>query len=42
MRVLVLSHADVLAALPPQQCADAMAAVLPGTPGARRSCRCGR
>jgi ornithine cyclodeaminase/alanine dehydrogenase-like protein (mu-crystallin family) len=30
MRVLVLSHRDVLAALPPQQCADAMAAVLAG------------
>ena len=30
MRVLVLSHRDVLAALPPQQCAEAMAAVLAG------------
>jgi ornithine cyclodeaminase/alanine dehydrogenase-like protein (mu-crystallin family) len=28
MRVLVLSHRDVLAALPPSACADAMAAVL--------------
>ena len=28
MRVLILSHSDVLAALPPQACADAMAAVL--------------
>jgi ornithine cyclodeaminase/alanine dehydrogenase-like protein (mu-crystallin family) len=28
MRVLVLSHHDVLAALPPQECAQAMAAVL--------------
>jgi ornithine cyclodeaminase/alanine dehydrogenase-like protein (mu-crystallin family) len=28
MRVLVLSHADVLAALPPDECAEAMAAVL--------------
>jgi ornithine cyclodeaminase len=28
MRVLVLSHSDVLAALPPQACAEAMAAVL--------------
>ena len=28
MRVLVLSHRDVLAALPPQACAEAMAAVL--------------
>ena len=28
MRVLVLSHDDVLAALPPAQCAEAMAAVL--------------
>jgi ornithine cyclodeaminase len=30
MRVLVLSHRDVLAALPPQACAEAMAAVLAG------------
>jgi ornithine cyclodeaminase/alanine dehydrogenase-like protein (mu-crystallin family) len=30
MRVLVLSHRDVLAALQPQPCADAMAAVLAG------------
>jgi ornithine cyclodeaminase/alanine dehydrogenase-like protein (mu-crystallin family) len=30
MRVLVLSHRDVLAALRPQQCAEAMAAVLAG------------
>ena len=30
MRVLVLSHSDVLAALPPQACAEAMAAVLAG------------
>jgi ornithine cyclodeaminase/alanine dehydrogenase-like protein (mu-crystallin family) len=30
MRVLVLSHSDVLAALPPQACAAAMAAVLAG------------
>jgi ornithine cyclodeaminase/alanine dehydrogenase-like protein (mu-crystallin family) len=30
MRVLVLSHRDVLAALGPQQCAEAMAAVLAG------------
>ena len=30
MRVLVLSHRDVLAALPPQACAAAMAAVLAG------------
>jgi ornithine cyclodeaminase len=30
MRVLVLSHRDVLAALPPQACAEAMAAVLTG------------
>ena len=28
MRVLILSHRDVLAALPPQACAEAMAAVL--------------
>ncbi len=28
MRVLVLSHSDVLAALPPEACAEAMAAVL--------------
>src|SRR6202022_2397972 len=28
MRVLVLGHGDVLAALPPQACAEAMAAVL--------------
>jgi ornithine cyclodeaminase/alanine dehydrogenase-like protein (mu-crystallin family) len=28
MRVLILSHADVLAALPPDECAEAMAAVL--------------
>ncbi len=30
MRVLVLSHRDVLAALPPQACAEAMTAVLTG------------
>jgi ornithine cyclodeaminase/alanine dehydrogenase-like protein (mu-crystallin family) len=30
MRVLVLSHRDVLAALPPEVCAEAMAAVLAG------------
>jgi ornithine cyclodeaminase/alanine dehydrogenase-like protein (mu-crystallin family) len=30
MRVLVLSHSDVLAALPPGACAEAMAAVLAG------------
>jgi ornithine cyclodeaminase/alanine dehydrogenase-like protein (mu-crystallin family) len=30
MRVLILSHRDVLAALPPQACADAMARVLAG------------
>lgn len=30
MKVLVLSHRDVLAALPPQACAEAMAAVLAG------------
>ena len=30
MRVLVLSHDDVLAALPPRACAEAMAAVLAG------------
>src|SRR6185437_16196084 len=30
MKVLVLSHRDVLAALPPQACAEAMAAVLTG------------
>jgi ornithine cyclodeaminase/alanine dehydrogenase-like protein (mu-crystallin family) len=30
MRVLVLSHRDVLAALPPEACAEAMAAVLAG------------
>ena len=30
MRVLMLSHRDVLAALPPQACAEAMAAVLAG------------
>ena len=28
MRVLTLSHRDVLAALPPEECAEAMAAVL--------------
>ena len=28
MRVLILSHADVVAALPPRECAEAMAAVL--------------
>src|SRR5919109_1387173 len=28
MRVLVLSHADVVAALPPPECAEAMASVL--------------
>jgi ornithine cyclodeaminase/alanine dehydrogenase-like protein (mu-crystallin family) len=30
MRVLILSHRDVLAALPPQACAEAMAAALAG------------
>ena len=30
MRVLILSHRDVVAALPPQSCAEAMAAVLAG------------
>jgi ornithine cyclodeaminase len=33
MRVLILSHGDVLAALPPATCADAMAAVLAGHAG---------
>ena len=28
MRMLVLSHDDVLSALPPDECAEAMAAVL--------------
>ena len=42
MRVLVLGHRDVLDALSPQGCADAMAAVLAGQAVASRSCRCGR
>jgi hypothetical protein len=41
MRVLILSHRDVQAALPPEACAEAMAAVPPSTPGGP-TCRCGR